>query len=122
MAEAPRVKVRSVADIADAFKGSMAPQGLVLAEQDLGPEFYDLRTGLAGALFQKVVNYRGRLAIVVRDPRVYGDRFGELAYEHRRHTAVRFFEDRAQALRWLEGGANRDEQPENMGEASASEP
>ena len=122
MSEAPRVTVRSVADIADALGGSLAPRGLVLAEEDLGPEFYDLRTGLAGELFQKVVNYRGRLAIVVRDPRAYGDRFGELAYEHRRHTAVRFFEDRVQALRWLEGGAGRDEQPGNMCEPSASEP
>jgi len=74
----------------------------VLTEEDLGPDFYDLKTGLAGELFQKVVNYRGRLAIVIRDPHAYGERFSELAYEHRRHAAVRFFEDQAQALQWLD--------------------
>jgi len=78
----------------------------MLTEQDFGPDFYDLKTGLAGELFQKVVNYRGRLAIVIRNPRAYGDRFGELAYEHRRHPHVRFFAERAPALQWLaESGA-----------------
>lgn len=104
MASTPRITVRSVADIAGVLRGSLAPEGLVLTEEDLGPDFYDLKTGLAGELFQKVVNYRGRLAIVIRDARAYGDRFSELAYEHRRHPSVRFFEDRALALQWLDGG------------------
>jgi hypothetical protein len=109
----PRVTVRSVGDIAAALEGSVSPEGLVLSEEDLGPDFYDLKTGLAGELFQKVVNYRGRLAIVIRDPRAYGDRFGELAHEHRRHARVRFFDDRAQALQWLARGERRDERAEH---------
>jgi len=108
-----RVTVRSVGDIGGALTGSLSPEGLVLTEEDLGPDFYDLKTGLAGELFQKVVNYRGRLAIVIRDPRAYGDRFSELAYEHRRHALVRFFDDRAQALQWLDRGERRDERTEH---------
>ena len=76
----------------------------MLTEEDLGPDFFDLRSGLAGELFQKVVTYHGRLAIVIRDPRAHGERFSELAYEHRRHPAVRFFADQALALHWLDGG------------------
>jgi Domain of unknown function (DUF4180) len=106
VASTPRIPVRSVADIAGALRGSLAPEGLVLAEEDLGPDFFDLRTGLAGELFQKVVNYRGRLAIVIRDAGAYGDRFSELAYEHRRHPSVRFFEDRALALQWMDGNGS----------------
>jgi hypothetical protein len=106
MPEAPgdtaRVAVRAVGDITDALRGSLEPGGLLLAEEDLGPQFYDLRTGLAGELFQKVVNYRGRLAIVIRDASIYGDRFSELAYEHRNHPAIRFFAERAPALQWLQ--------------------
>ena len=64
---------------------------------------------MGGELFQKLVNYRGRLAIVIRDPRAYGERFSELAYEHRRHAAVRFFEDHAQAQQWLDEDKSRDE-------------
>jgi hypothetical protein len=109
----PRVTVRSIGDIAGALRGSLSPEGLVLTEEDLGSDFYDLRTGLAGELFQKVVNYRGRLAIVIRDPRAYGERFSELASEHRRHAFVRFFEDRAQALQWLDRAECRDEHAEH---------
>lgn len=97
----PPLAVHSVRDISSALRESVSPEGLVLAEEDLGPDFYDLKTGLAGELFQKVVNYRGRVAIVIPDPRAYGDRFSELAYEHRRHPSVRFFEERAKALQWL---------------------
>ena len=109
----PRITVRSLGDIASVLRGSLAPEGLVLTEEDLGPDFYDLKTGLAGELFQKVVNYRGRLAIVIRDPHAYGERFSELAYEHRRHAVVRFFEDQAQALQWLDESKSRDEHREN---------
>jgi hypothetical protein len=100
-----RVVVRSAGDISDALRGSLEHGGLLLAEDDLGPQFYDLQTGLAGELFQKVVNYRGRVAIVIRDARVHGDRFAELAYEHRQHPAVRFFAERAPALEWLQRAA-----------------
>ena len=106
--DAPRIAVRSAGDIANVLRESLAPEGLVLTEDDLGPDFYDLRTGLAGELFQKVVNYRGRLAIVIRDPDAYGERFSELAYEHRRHAMVRFFEDQVQALQWLDEGKRRE--------------
>lgn len=102
MASHPRIIIRNVADVAGALRASVTPEGLLLAEEDLGPDFFDLKTGLVGELFQKVVNYHGRVAIVIGDARAYGDRFGELAYEHRRHPSVRFFADRALALQWLD--------------------
>jgi hypothetical protein len=111
MASTSRISVHSTADVAGALRGSVTPEGLLLTEEDLGPDFYELKTGLAGELFQKVVNYRGRLAIVIRDARVYGERFSELAYEHRRHPSVRVFDDRAQALQWLQ--AARDQRQEH---------
>jgi hypothetical protein len=102
------VAVRSVRDIGEVLSRCAAPTGLLLTEEQLGADFYDLRTGLAGELFQKIVNYRGRLAIVIRDAHAYGDRFSELAYEHRRHSAVRFFDDRAEAQQWLERTASTE--------------
>jgi hypothetical protein len=102
-ADVQRVVVRSARDIGDVLRQSVAPEGCVLEEDQLGPDLVDLRTGLAGELFQKISTYRGKLAIVLCDPRVHGDRFAELAYEHRNHPAVRFFAERAAALEWLAG-------------------
>ncbi|MDE2235039.1 MAG: DUF4180 domain-containing protein [Gammaproteobacteria bacterium] len=53
---------------------------MILTAQQLGEDFFNLRTGLACELFQKCVNYRARLAIVIPDPGKYGQRFAELAY------------------------------------------
>jgi hypothetical protein len=75
--------------------------GLVLDERDMAPEFFDLRTGFAGELLQKFVNYRARLAIVVANPAAYGSRFGELIHEHRANRCVRFFTSAQLARQWL---------------------
>lgn len=93
--------IRSPADIAGALGASMEAGGLLLDERELGAEFFDLRTGLAGEVLQRFTNYRVRLAIVVSDPAAYGSRFGELIHEHRTHAAVRFFGSAQQARRWL---------------------
>jgi uncharacterized protein DUF4180 len=96
------VAIRSQKDIASALGASSQHGGLILSEADFSSEFFDLRTGLAGELFQKLVNYRARAAIVVPDPRVHGERFAELAYEHRTHPVVRFFASEREAAEWLQ--------------------
>jgi len=93
--------ILSVADIADALSAAIDAGGLVLDESQLGPDFFDLRTGLAGEVFQKFTNYRARLAIVVANESAYGSRFGELIYEHRSHKQVRFFASGQLARQWL---------------------
>jgi hypothetical protein len=93
--------ISSPADIADALGASIDAGGIVLDEMQLGPDFFDLRTGLAGEVFQKFTNYRARLAIVVADESAYGSRFSELIYEHRSHKQVRFFASAQRARQWL---------------------
>jgi hypothetical protein len=94
--------IRSFADVVDAMGTRTWEQGLVVDEGDLAPEFFDLRTGLAGELFQKFVNYGLRVAIVLPNPETHGERFKELAYEHRSHSVVRFVTSRADADAWLQ--------------------
>jgi hypothetical protein len=96
-----RVQIRSVADISAAIAYGMAHGGLLLSESHLCPEFFNLRSGLAGEMMQKFVNYRLRLAIVVASPEAHGERFCELVREHRSHPAVRFFVSEAEASAWL---------------------
>ncbi len=68
---------------------------------ELDPEFFNLRSGVAGELMQKCVNYRSCIALVIRDPARYGERFSELALEHRTHPIVRFFGSREDVEQWL---------------------
>lgn len=95
------MKVLTASDVAEALTTSIDSGGLVLDETQLGPDFFDLRTGLAGEVFQKFTNYRARLAIVVADASAYGSCFSELVHEHRAHKQVRFFTSAQLARQWL---------------------
>ncbi|HEU4742941.1 MAG TPA: DUF4180 domain-containing protein [Meiothermus sp.] len=97
------ISLRSLGDISDAVGRCWGSSGLILSEKDLAEEFFDLRTGLLGELFQKFTNYHLRLAIVLPDPKAYGERVGELAYEHRNHPLIRFVHSEEEARAWLSG-------------------
>ena len=86
-----------------------ASRGLIISEDDLGQDFFDLRTGLAGELIQKFVNYRTRLAIVIATLDGHGERFSELAREHATHPTVRFVRNLDDAMRWMQRPANTAE-------------
>lgn len=95
------ITIHSFEDITDAIGACFGAGGLLLTEVDVTPDFFNLRTGLAGELFQKCTNYAVRLALVVPDPIAYGERFSELAHEHRTHRLIRFFPSEAEAHAWL---------------------
>ena len=52
------ISIRSRDDVTDAVDASLG-RGLIISEDDLGQDFFDLRTGLAGELIQKFVNLLG---------------------------------------------------------------
>ena len=95
-------QIASFDDVNPAVEAAFSQGGLLLVRSDLGADFFDLRTGLAGELFQKFVNYRLPLAIVLPGNSAYGDRFGELVHEHQSHPLVRFFRSSEEASAWLE--------------------
>jgi len=95
------VSIRSFSDISGAIGVFIVAKGVILTEGDLAQEFFDLRSGLAGEFFQKCMNYRVRVAIVLPDPETYGERFSELAYEHRSHNTIRFVRSKDEAEAWL---------------------
>ena len=95
------ISIRSIGDISDAIAASYGTDGLILTENDLAQEFFDLRSGLAGELFQKFINYKLRMAIVLPDPEAYGERISELAYEHKAHDMIRFVRSKDEAETWL---------------------
>ncbi len=87
----------------DDLLGRSFAQGgrLVLGEAELGDDFFNLRSGFAGELMQKFVNYDQRLAIVVNDVSIYSASFQDLAREHRDHPHIRFFSREAEAQAFL---------------------
>jgi hypothetical protein len=95
------LSVRSFNDISDLISVCFGAKGLILTEHDLAREFFDLRSGLAGELFQKLINYQVRTALVLPDPNAYGERFSELAHEHSSHHMIRFVRSKDEALVWL---------------------
>jgi hypothetical protein len=88
-------------DVMDLLASCFGKPGLVVTEADLGEAFFDLRTGIAGELFQKFTNYNVRLAIVLPERNRYGDRLRELAGEHDRHPLIRFVADTPSGERWI---------------------
>ena len=94
------ISIRCRDDVSDAVGASLG-RGLILTEGDLGPDFFDLRTGLAGELIQKFVNYRVRVAIIVPMPDAHGERFAELVHEHATHPTVRFAGSVDEAMQWM---------------------
>jgi hypothetical protein len=102
-------RVHALGDISGVLEIAFVENGLLIPESNFGPAFFDLRSGLAGELFQKFVNYRLSLAIVVAEPSEYGDRFRELVHEHRAHPMIRFFTTETAAHSWLSSVRGRIE-------------
>jgi hypothetical protein len=79
--------------------------GVVASAEHFPPEFFDLKTGFAGELLQKLENYGIRLAAVFASDEGYSDRFREFAREARsRGSTFRVFSTHDDAERWLTGG------------------
>jgi Domain of unknown function (DUF4180) len=94
------IAIRAPSDISNAVGATFGTPGLILTESDLTAEFFDLRSGLAGELFQKFTNYGLRLILIVPNPERHGDRFTELAREHRSHNHIRIVPTKDEANAW----------------------
>ena len=75
---------------------------LLLDEGALPPEFFDLSTGVAGAMVQRLTQYEIRMAAVVPDPSAHSQPFQDFAREaNAGRSWFRFFPEREQAVAWL---------------------
>jgi hypothetical protein len=83
-------------------------QSLLVDENALPAEFFDLSSGFAGELLHKLSTYRIRLAGVVPDPSAHSSRFEEFLRESNRGRQFRFFPTREEAIAWLDGRSGGD--------------
>lgn len=92
--------IRKPADVLE-WVASGTPAVLVEAHH-FPAEFFDLETGFAGELLQKLENYGIRVAAVFPTEDGYKKRFREFLSEARRRgTTFRAFSTRRDAERWL---------------------
>ncbi|WP_438003674.1 DUF4180 domain-containing protein [Sorangium sp. So ce321] len=79
----------------------------LLYAANLTPAFFDLSSGEAGAMLQKLRNYEIRLAVVCPPGAVdFSSRFGEVVAEERRGRHFGVFETREAAVEWIRLGAS----------------
>ena len=79
----------------------------LLYADNLPGKFFDLSSGQAGIILQKLRTYRVRLAVVAPKERVVpSPRFNEMAAEERRSGQFALFETRDAAAAWLVTGAH----------------
>ena len=82
--------------------GEFDTQRLLLHAGNLPPAFYDLKTGLAGAVLLKFSNYWIKAAAVLTPELVGSSRFSEMVLEaNHRGTLFRVFYERDKAVEWL---------------------
>jgi hypothetical protein len=74
---------------------------VLLYPENLSAPFFDLSSGQAGAVLQKLRNYHIRLAIVRTPALRMSSRFLELLADEMRGPYFRLFDDREAAQAWL---------------------
>ena len=79
---------------------------LILHREFLAPAFFDLRSGLAGAVLQKFTNYHVRVAIVGDFSAVTSESLKAFIIESNRGSQVFFVENVKAALKRLTAASN----------------
>ena len=74
---------------------------LLIQAQALADDFFQLRTGLAGSVLQKFINYKIKVAVVMTDQQRVKGKFKEFITEANKGNSVRVFSNKEEAGNWL---------------------
>lgn len=74
----------------------------IIYQKDIAPDFFELRTGLAGEVLQKFSNYRVRVAIVGTFDGYNSKSLNDFIYESNKGKQVNFVATRADAIERLQ--------------------
>lgn len=81
--------------------GGYETESILIGMENLPEEFFDLRSGLAGAILGRFSVYRVRAAFVVPAERLSSGRFGEMVLELNRGNEIHFSADHGTAVQWI---------------------
>jgi hypothetical protein len=74
---------------------------LILHEKNITPEFFNLKTGIAGEILQKFSNYRMRLAIVGDFETYQSKSFNDFVFESNKNRQINFVKSLEEAVKRL---------------------
>ena len=74
---------------------------LLLHERSVSPDFFNLRTGLAGAVLNKFQIYNIKIALIIEDMELLEGRFGELVMESNKGNEFRVYDSVQAAEEWI---------------------
>lgn len=96
-------QLRTEADVMDLIAAAWehGVTKLMLQEEALSDEFFDLRSGVAGIALQKFVNYQMRTAAVIPKEAAIRGRAKEMVTELNKGSNFRVFPAKSEAEAWL---------------------
>lgn len=103
--ESEQIVIHNTQDALD-IMGNSSYQGassLIIREVHLTPEFFDLKSGVAGDILLKFSNYRIQLAIIGKFTKYESKSLNALISESNRGNQIFFVPDRAAAIAKIVG-------------------
>ena len=89
-------------DILDLIGASFQYRKIIIYQTNLDPKFFDLSSGLAGIVLQKLAQYQIQTAFIINLESIQSERFKELIYETNSNDEYRFFGSKNEASQWLD--------------------
>ncbi len=83
--------------------GYYESSGILLKEKNLSPEFFDLRSGVAGEILLKFANYRMKMAVIGEFEKYASKSLQAFIRESNRGNQIFFVADRDTAIAKLAG-------------------
>jgi hypothetical protein len=73
----------------------------MLTENCFDEGFYRLRTGIAGGILQKLLNYHIKTALIISDVKLVRGKFEDFILEANKGGNFRVFDNKEEAQQWL---------------------
>ena len=99
------IEFNTVQDILDLMANAyyMGARKIIIKEENITPEFFQLGTGIAGEILQKFSNYKVELAIIGDYSKYKSKNFRDFIYESNKYGNILFLPSVEEALEKLSG-------------------
>lgn len=100
--ESDEILISNGADLLGLIYG-YEEDNIILAQKNIAPAFFELSTGVAGDVVQKLVNYRRRMAVIGDFANIESKSLRDFIYESNKSGNIFFVASRDEAIRKLRG-------------------